>query len=293
MSALGSDSRSHHTKDEVELSGIAVDLLTANATSTAAKIDGLISKGGGGGCKALVSCRALYGGILQRQPGCAAAIKGGRLSEASSSLGKAATSAKECEAGFGNSNVASPLTADDDNAFKLAKLGSRANTGNSACTQFACLVVQGLCGFDEGPIYDEEPTVFDMEHIPDLVPSSANINAPTGGSDTLPTATAVGGREKTTASPSSSNWSMAITPTFLSNSASPCSIKPETRCPGTAAPKKDAPSKKKNQKCIGFRDFMRHEDLEESGCLKDDRFTVKCDISFIGCEHGGCHLGRS
>ncbi|CAN6334413.1 unnamed protein product [Urochloa humidicola] len=29
----------------------------------------------------------------------------------------------------------------------------------------------------------------------------------------------------------------------------------------------------------GFRDFIRWEDLEESGCLKDDTFTVQCDIT--------------
>ncbi|GJN13881.1 hypothetical protein PR202_gb00634 [Eleusine coracana subsp. coracana] len=34
-------------------------------------------------------------------------------------------------------------------------------------------------------------------------------------------------------------------------------------------------------KLIGFRDFMKRKDLETSGCLKDDCFTVKCDITAI------------
>ncbi|CAL4898706.1 unnamed protein product [Urochloa decumbens] len=31
--------------------------------------------------------------------------------------------------------------------------------------------------------------------------------------------------------------------------------------------------------CHGFRDFIRWEDLEASGCLKDDTFTVQCDVT--------------
>ncbi|CAN6329410.1 unnamed protein product [Urochloa humidicola] len=30
----------------------------------------------------------------------------------------------------------------------------------------------------------------------------------------------------------------------------------------------------------GFHDFIRWEDLEASGCLKDDTFTVQCDLAF-------------
>uniref|UniRef100_K3ZEW4 MATH domain-containing protein n=1 Tax=Setaria italica TaxID=4555 RepID=K3ZEW4_SETIT len=30
----------------------------------------------------------------------------------------------------------------------------------------------------------------------------------------------------------------------------------------------------------GFRDFIRWKDLEESGCLKDDAFTIQCDVAF-------------
>ncbi|KAF8667625.1 hypothetical protein HU200_052830 [Digitaria exilis] len=31
----------------------------------------------------------------------------------------------------------------------------------------------------------------------------------------------------------------------------------------------------------GFQDFIRWKDLEESGCLKDDRFAIQCDITVI------------
>ncbi|CAD6267516.1 unnamed protein product [Miscanthus lutarioriparius] len=32
---------------------------------------------------------------------------------------------------------------------------------------------------------------------------------------------------------------------------------------------------------LGFRDFIRWEDLQYSGCLRDDRFVVQCDITVI------------
>ncbi|CAL4906005.1 unnamed protein product [Urochloa decumbens] len=32
--------------------------------------------------------------------------------------------------------------------------------------------------------------------------------------------------------------------------------------------------------CQGFTDFVTWEDLEESGCLKDDTFTVQCDLTY-------------
>ncbi|GJM88099.1 hypothetical protein PR202_ga04125 [Eleusine coracana subsp. coracana] len=126
LSALGSDKRSHSTQGYRDLSIIAVDLLTANVTSTAAKIDGLLQKGGGDATtttiKCLQSCQALYKDIAERQPACAAAVKKGSFKEAQASLQKSASAAKECEAGFGKSRVASPLTVEDDDAFKLAKL---------------------------------------------------------------------------------------------------------------------------------------------------------------------------
>ncbi|TVU49768.1 hypothetical protein EJB05_01104, partial [Eragrostis curvula] len=31
----------------------------------------------------------------------------------------------------------------------------------------------------------------------------------------------------------------------------------------------------------GFADFIRHKDLEASGCLKDDKFTVMCDLTVV------------
>ncbi|CAN6348033.1 unnamed protein product [Urochloa humidicola] len=34
-------------------------------------------------------------------------------------------------------------------------------------------------------------------------------------------------------------------------------------------------------KCEGFHNFMNWKDLEESGCLKDDKFTIRCDISGV------------
>ncbi|KAL6870637.1 hypothetical protein ACP4OV_014485 [Aristida adscensionis] len=117
-------------KNYQDAAAVAVDLLTANATSTSAKIGGLLRGGGGGGgnggdgatAGCLRSCQALYGGIVQRQPGCLAAVKAGKLDEAKQSLETSAGAAKQCEDGFGESGVASPVTAEDDNAFKLAKL---------------------------------------------------------------------------------------------------------------------------------------------------------------------------
>jgi pectinesterase inhibitor-like protein len=127
MSALGSDGRSYSADSYSNFSAIAVDLVTASATSTAAKINGLLVKDSGAKddaatTRCLSSCRPLYGGILQRQPGCAAAVKDGKFGEATASLEKSAAAAKECEAGFGRNKVASPLTVEDDSAFKLAKL---------------------------------------------------------------------------------------------------------------------------------------------------------------------------
>ncbi|RLN27816.1 hypothetical protein C2845_PM05G06460 [Panicum miliaceum] len=127
MAALGSDSRSRNVSGEDPVySTIAVDLLTANATSTAAKIDGILRNGGGKDDDAtrqsLRSCRASYAGIVRRLPGCAAAVKARKYSEATASLEASAGSAKGCEDEFAKRGVASPLTAEDKNAFKLAKL---------------------------------------------------------------------------------------------------------------------------------------------------------------------------
>jgi pectinesterase inhibitor-like protein len=100
--------------------GLAVGLLARNATSTKAKIDHLLQGGGGSG---LVSCRSLYGGILDGGPACTAAVKAGKFGDATAILEKAAAAAKNCEDGLGKANVGSPLTAEDDDAYKLSKLG--------------------------------------------------------------------------------------------------------------------------------------------------------------------------
>jgi pectinesterase inhibitor-like protein len=112
--------------------GIAVRLLAENATSTKAKIDRLLRGGGSVKLKAeddiavarcLQSCLSLYGGILYDWFACTTAVKTRLFGEATRILEKAAAAAKECEDGFGKNSVASPLSAEDDDAFKLAKLG--------------------------------------------------------------------------------------------------------------------------------------------------------------------------
>jgi len=72
LEALGSDQRTFDADMTYRnFSVVAADLLTANATSTAAKIDALLPKGGGGATvRGLRSCQALYGGIVQRRLRC-------------------------------------------------------------------------------------------------------------------------------------------------------------------------------------------------------------------------------
>lgn len=129
LDALGSVGAGAGARSYRDLAAVAVGLLTANATSTSVKIDALLRGGGGGGkvdaatARCLRSCRALYAGIARRQPGCAAAVRGGRLGEARSSLEESAAAARRCEDGFRGGNATSPVTAEDDAAFKLAKLG--------------------------------------------------------------------------------------------------------------------------------------------------------------------------
>uniref|UniRef100_A0A0E0MJ83 Pectinesterase inhibitor domain-containing protein n=1 Tax=Oryza punctata TaxID=4537 RepID=A0A0E0MJ83_ORYPU len=126
IDALSSDNRSSNVGSYKEFAVIAVDLLTANATSTKSEIDGMLRNGGGGGAGAttrcLQSCQAVYGGILQGQAAVGAAVKGGRFQEAISSLEKSARAVKECQDGFGKSNVTSPLSVENDDAFQLAEL---------------------------------------------------------------------------------------------------------------------------------------------------------------------------
>ncbi|KAF0899341.1 hypothetical protein E2562_018235 [Oryza meyeriana var. granulata] len=129
LDALGSVGAGVDAKNYQDLAAVAVGLLTANTTSTSDKIDGLLRNGGGAGkvdaatARCLRSCRALYAGIARRQPACAAAVRGGRFGEARSSLEESAAAARECEDGFRRGNATSPVTAEDDNTFKLAKLG--------------------------------------------------------------------------------------------------------------------------------------------------------------------------
>ncbi|XP_037424755.1 putative invertase inhibitor [Triticum dicoccoides] len=126
LDTLHSDPRSANGGNYQELAVVTVDLLTANATRTKAKIDGLLGDGDrkteDATRRSLRSCLALFDGILQSQAGCAAAVKDGKFSEATSSLEKSAAAAKECQGGFSKSNVASPVTVENDNAFQLAKL---------------------------------------------------------------------------------------------------------------------------------------------------------------------------
>ncbi|XP_048568855.1 uncharacterized protein LOC125549494 [Triticum urartu] len=124
MDTFHSDPRTAHGATYQELAAIAVDLLTVNATSTKAKIGGLLGgkTADAATAQCLRSCQTLYGGILQRQPGSAAAVKDGKFSEAISPLEKSAAAAKECEDGFSKSHVPSPVTVENGNAFQLAKL---------------------------------------------------------------------------------------------------------------------------------------------------------------------------
>ncbi|KAG2622813.1 uncharacterized protein LOC120700510 [Panicum virgatum] len=110
-----------------KLAIIAVDLLTANATSTSTQIGNQLKKEdniGGPMRWCLQACQALYGSMLQMQPRCSDLVKDFRYGEAKSCLGQAAREAEQCEAEFVRRRVASPLTVEDGCAFKLAKLAS-------------------------------------------------------------------------------------------------------------------------------------------------------------------------
>ncbi|KAG8087073.1 hypothetical protein GUJ93_ZPchr0010g10665 [Zizania palustris] len=134
LDALGSVGAGADAGSYQDLAAVAVGLLTANATATSAKIGRLLREGGGGGgggggrvdaatARSLQLCRALYAGIAQRQPACAASVRGGRFGDAKSLLEKSAAAAEECEDRLRSGKATSPVTADDDAAFKLAKLG--------------------------------------------------------------------------------------------------------------------------------------------------------------------------
>ncbi|KQJ89536.1 hypothetical protein BRADI_4g26280v3 [Brachypodium distachyon] len=116
--ALGSVGAGEHAKSYKELAAVAADLLVANATSTKAKIDGLLASGGG--------LQALYEGIVDGGRGSAAAIRGSRFREATAGLEKAATAARRCEDGFGKSGAPpSPVTKEGRDADRLAELAVR------------------------------------------------------------------------------------------------------------------------------------------------------------------------
>lgn len=128
LDALGSVGAGAGARSYRDLAAVAVGLLTANATSTSVKIDALLRGGGGGGrwtpprrgaCGRAGRCTpASRGGSRLRRGG-----EGGRLGEARSSLEESAAAARRCEDGFRGGNATSPVTAEDDAAFKLAKLG--------------------------------------------------------------------------------------------------------------------------------------------------------------------------
>ncbi|CAN6348862.1 unnamed protein product [Urochloa humidicola] len=126
VEALGSDGRSANAGANYHTYAvIAADLLTANATATAAKIAGLLLRERDATTtRCLRSCQALYGGVVRRpqKSGCAAAVRGRKGGEATRCLEEAASAAAECEDGFVRSKVASPVTMENDDAFKLAKL---------------------------------------------------------------------------------------------------------------------------------------------------------------------------
>ncbi|CAN6326512.1 unnamed protein product [Urochloa humidicola] len=125
ISALDSDKRSRDAEGYRNLSLIAIDLLAANATSTRAKVGGLLEKAKGDAAmtEPLLSCQAMYGGMVGLLPGCTAAIKAGMFDHAALNLEEGpATGAKDCEEEFRKHNLASPLTVENDSAFKLAKL---------------------------------------------------------------------------------------------------------------------------------------------------------------------------
>ncbi|XP_006663179.2 uncharacterized protein LOC102721030 [Oryza brachyantha] len=125
--ALSSDGRSLNASSYRDLAVVAVDLLTSNATSTKSKIDSMLHDDGGlrpgdATTRCLQSCQEAYAGVLQAQPGIFYSVQAGRFPEATSALEKSAGAVEECENGFGKSNVAPPLTEEDDDTFKLAKL---------------------------------------------------------------------------------------------------------------------------------------------------------------------------
>ncbi|KAF8724951.1 hypothetical protein HU200_020669 [Digitaria exilis] len=112
--ALGSDGQSATAGMNYRAhSLIAVDLLTANATSTAAMIDGLLRRE-----------RERPATTIPWHATCCCKgdINDKSDKEAMSSLEASASAAVECQDDFTKSNSTSPVTAENDDAFMLAKL---------------------------------------------------------------------------------------------------------------------------------------------------------------------------
>uniref|UniRef100_A0A0D9XWK0 Pectinesterase inhibitor domain-containing protein n=1 Tax=Leersia perrieri TaxID=77586 RepID=A0A0D9XWK0_9ORYZ len=122
--SLSSDGRSLNASSYSDLTIVAIDLLTSNATSTKSKIDTLLQNATTATKQCLQSCQAAYAGVLQAQTGVFYNVQAGRFPEAMSALEKSAGSVEKCEDGFGKSNVKPLLTAEDDDAFRLAKLAA-------------------------------------------------------------------------------------------------------------------------------------------------------------------------
>ncbi|CAN6165804.1 unnamed protein product [Urochloa humidicola] len=108
--------------DYGDLALIAVDLVTANATSTEAKIDSLLG-GSGAASEGLRSCRALYDTVVHvYQPDARAAVKDGKYVDAKLYLSKTAQVPVECGKWFEQQNVASPVHQEDGYLANLANL---------------------------------------------------------------------------------------------------------------------------------------------------------------------------
>ena len=121
--------------DYGDLALFAVDLATANATATEAKIDSLLAAGGGGGggdstlADGLRACRSLYDTVVHvYQPDCHAAVKDRKFVDGKLCLSRTARAPVECELAFKQRSVASPVAAEDDALAKLANLAIALST---------------------------------------------------------------------------------------------------------------------------------------------------------------------
>ena len=116
--------------DYGDLALFAVDLATANATATEAKIDALLAGGGGGAlADGLRACRSLYDAVVHvYQPECHAAVEKRRFVDGKLCLRRTARAPVECERGFEQRGVPSPVAAEDDDLAKLANLAIALST---------------------------------------------------------------------------------------------------------------------------------------------------------------------